>query len=376
MRRRVVSEELAMWGVRNTFVSFRKSGCSAGSFSNTSRPAAAMVPRFSASMSAASSTTPPRAALIRIAVGFIFANSGAPIIWCVAGEYGTCSVRMSERDSSSSMLTYAAWQLFSTSADRRRVLWYSTVMSKPRARRATAWPMRPMPRMARESPEHILEHFARHRDSGPIHLATSRLLIKILRQPQADPWKRIKQEYGENLDAHERHHAGEDLGERHVRRRHALEIKRGHRHRRRQECRLQVERHQKAEKQRIDIEVRQQRNEDRHKNDDDLGPLERPAEQEDDDLRQDHELHRTHVERKHPLLDNLLAAEQRERRRENGGADEQPADHRTRLGGEERGILDDGPKFLGRAPDHGADMAAGPTRPPPMGNETVDHREH
>src|SRR6266446_3404898 len=47
---------------------------------------------------------------------------------------------------------------------------------------------------------------------------------------------------------------------------------------------------------------------DRHEDDDDLRPFERPAEDEDDELREDHELHRRHVERQHPLLDDLLPA--------------------------------------------------------------------
>jgi hypothetical protein len=85
MARRVGTEALAMCGVSTTFGTFSKSGCTFGSPSNTSRPAAAM--RFSprAAASAASSTIPPRAMLTRVAVGFISANSAAPIVWCDAG---------------------------------------------------------------------------------------------------------------------------------------------------------------------------------------------------------------------------------------------------------------------------------------------------
>src|SRR5205814_876452 len=54
---------------------------------------------------------------------------------------------------------------------------------------------------------------------------------------------------------------------------------------------LQVDEHQRAPEDRVDVEVLQQRQEDRHEDDDDLGPLERPAQHEDDRLRQDHELH-------------------------------------------------------------------------------------
>jgi hypothetical protein len=82
----------------------------------------------------------------------------------------------------------------------------------------------------------------------------------------------------------------------------------------------------------------------------DLGPLQRPAEQEDDDLRQDHELNRCHVEREDPLLDDLLPAEQRERRGEYAGADKEPADHGARLGGEKRRLLDDVSHLFRRLP--------------------------
>ena len=71
----------------------RRSAC--GSPSKTSRPAPAMRLAFSASTSAASSTTPPRAVFTRIAVGFIFAISAAPMRWCMAGEYGTITTTKS-----------------------------------------------------------------------------------------------------------------------------------------------------------------------------------------------------------------------------------------------------------------------------------------
>ncbi len=73
-------------------------------------------------------------------------------------------------------------------------------------------------------------------------------------------------------------------------RRDALEIERRHRDRRRQERRLQVHEHQRAPQDRVDVEVLQHRQEDRHEDDDDLGPFQRPAEHEDDRLRQEHEL--------------------------------------------------------------------------------------
>ena len=75
---------LAMCGVSTTLGTVSRSGCTLGSPSNTSRPAAAM--RFSrrACASAASSTMPPRAMLTSVAVGFICASSDAPIVWCEA----------------------------------------------------------------------------------------------------------------------------------------------------------------------------------------------------------------------------------------------------------------------------------------------------
>ena len=95
---------------------------------------------------------------------------------------------------------------------------------------------------------------------------------------------------------------------------------------------MQIQGHEQAKEQRIHAKMRQQRNEDRHEDDDDLGPLQRPAQQKDDDLRQHHELYRRHVERQHPLVDDLLATEQGKSRRENAGTNKQPAHHGAGLG--------------------------------------------
>ena len=128
-------------------------------------------------------------------------------------------------------------------------------------------------------------------------------------------------------------------------RRHGLQIERGHRDGRRQECRLEIDRHHGAEQDRVDLKVVQQRDEDRAEDDDDLGPLERPAEQEDDHLRHELEPHRREVHAQHPALDQPLAAVQREHGGEERRADEQPADHRGRLRREERRLLDVLPKL-------------------------------
>src|SRR5262249_36862268 len=62
----------AVWAVQTTF-SKRRSGWSAGggSSANTSRPAPAIRPSSSARTRSTSETSPPRAVLIRNAVGFI-----------------------------------------------------------------------------------------------------------------------------------------------------------------------------------------------------------------------------------------------------------------------------------------------------------------
>ncbi|KEH14629.1 hypothetical protein GY15_04130 [Delftia sp. 670] len=81
MALRVPMVALAMCGVSTTLGTVSRSGWTEGSPSNTSRPAAAMVLSRSALASAASSTMPPRAMLISVAVGFIRAISAAPMVW-------------------------------------------------------------------------------------------------------------------------------------------------------------------------------------------------------------------------------------------------------------------------------------------------------
>ena len=93
------------------------------------------------------------------------------------------------------------------------------------------------------------------------------------------------------------------------------------------------------------MEVAQQRDEDRAEDDDDLGPLERPPQQEDDQLRHELEPHRREVHAQHPALDQPLAAVQREHGGEKRRADEEPADHGGRLRREERRLLDVLPKL-------------------------------
>ena len=85
MARRVGTVALAMCGVSTTLGTVSRSGCTLGSPSKTSRPAAAMRCSRRATARAASSTMPPRAMLISVAVGFISASSAAPMVWCDAG---------------------------------------------------------------------------------------------------------------------------------------------------------------------------------------------------------------------------------------------------------------------------------------------------
>ena len=60
---------------------------------------------FSAAASASRSTTVPRALLMKMAPVFMRAISRAPIMPCVAGVSGTCSVTTSALASSSSRLS-------------------------------------------------------------------------------------------------------------------------------------------------------------------------------------------------------------------------------------------------------------------------------
>ena len=153
--------------------------------------------------------------------------------------------------------------------------------------------------------------------------------------------------------------AAEDVGQLHPRRRDALEIERRHRDRRRVERGLRVQRHQDAEEDRVDLEVVEQRQEDRHEDDDDLGPFQRPAEQEDDDLGQQQEAGRRQIEREEEGLDHLLAAEHREHGRERPRADEQVADHRGRARGEVDRVAQHGEveRPVGGGEDHAGERA-------------------
>ena len=93
-----------------TTLSSDSSGCcgSGGSSWNTSMPAPAIVPLTSASYSAASSCTGPRAVVMKNAVGFIRANCSRPMRPSVSGVSGQFRCTKSERSSSSSSSTFVA----------------------------------------------------------------------------------------------------------------------------------------------------------------------------------------------------------------------------------------------------------------------------
>src|SRR5262252_7815211 len=168
--------------------------------------------------------------------------------------------------------------------------------------------------------------------------------VQVVRQPKRHPRPQVHDDHAHDDDQHVRHHAPEDLVEGHVLGGDSLQVERRHGHRRRQERRLEVDEYERAPEDRVDVEVLQQRQEDRDEDHDDLGPLERPAENEDDRLRQDHELYRRHVEREHPRLDQLLPAEDREHAREQRRANEQPAHHGGGLRRQEHRLLDPLPR--------------------------------
>src|SRR5439155_431423 len=101
---RVSCLALPRCGSSTTFSIVRSSGLMAGSRSYTSRPAPAMVRALSAATSACSSTTSPRAVLMRNAPGFISLRRRASIRCRVSGVAGQCSDTKSASRTTSSTL--------------------------------------------------------------------------------------------------------------------------------------------------------------------------------------------------------------------------------------------------------------------------------
>src|SRR4029077_19702593 len=104
MATRVSCVALPRCGSSTTLSIVRRSGVTAGSRSNTSRPAPAIVPCLRAATSAASSTMSPRALLMRNAPRFMRASRRASIRWRVSGVAGECSDTKSASLSTSSTL--------------------------------------------------------------------------------------------------------------------------------------------------------------------------------------------------------------------------------------------------------------------------------
>src|SRR4051812_20469619 len=104
-------------------------------------------------------------------------------------------------------------------------------------------------------------------------IARSAAAVEIVRQPERHAWPEVHDDHADDDDDHVGHHPGEDLVERDVLGRDALQVERRHRHWRRQESRLQVDEHERAPQDRVDAEMLEQRQEDWHEYHDDLGPL-------------------------------------------------------------------------------------------------------
>src|SRR5262249_48304579 len=142
--------------------------------------------------------------------------------------------------------------------------------------------------------------------------------IELVRQPQRDLGEDIEQHHRDQHDENEGIDALEDFVDREVLWCHTLAIEGRHRHRRSEEGGLQVQRDQNAEEQRVDAVMLQQRHEDRYEDDNDLGPLQRPTQQEDDELGQDHELGARQIEIVDQLAHHFMAVQIGKDRREGG----------------------------------------------------------
>ncbi len=137
---RVSVVPLARCGTSRTFSSPSRSGCTTGSCSNTSSAAPAIRCCWSAQASASSSTTGPRAVLIRNADRFMRASARLSIRWRVSFVSGTCSDTISDVFSSrSSDIAFAAVPARPGGSHTR------TRMPNAGARAATARAMRPTP---------------------------------------------------------------------------------------------------------------------------------------------------------------------------------------------------------------------------------------
>src|SRR5437899_9739803 len=143
--------DAAMCGVAMKFGIASRGLSPGGSFSNTSHAAPAIRPAWSAASSADSSMIPPRAVLIRRAVGFMRASSGVPMRLRLESTSGTCTVTKSACSSSSSRLTSATLNSSARSTETTGSN-ATTSISRPWARLATSDPTLPRPMTPRVLP--------------------------------------------------------------------------------------------------------------------------------------------------------------------------------------------------------------------------------
>ena len=105
MALRVAMVALAMWGVSTTLGTDSSSGCTFGSPLQHIESRRGDAPLAQRRGQRRVVNDAPRAMLISgMAVGFINANSAAPIEWCDCAEYGSTSTRWSALRSSSSFV--------------------------------------------------------------------------------------------------------------------------------------------------------------------------------------------------------------------------------------------------------------------------------
>src|SRR5574337_352577 len=130
-----------MCGLSTTCGSALRRAGTRGSSANTSSAAPPSVPRSSASTSAASSTTDPRATLTTMPSGPSARSTSASTRWRVSAPPGVTTTRKSL--ACASAFSSGSKRYGSCGLALRAV--YAIDISNAAARRAIAWPMRPMP---------------------------------------------------------------------------------------------------------------------------------------------------------------------------------------------------------------------------------------
>src|SRR5262249_9921152 len=103
-------------------------------------------------------------------------------------------------------------------------------------------------------------------------------------------------------------HTAENLVQGDLTRRHALQIESRHGDWWREKGRLLIQSRHDSEEERIDVELFEQRQEERHEDNRDLGPLQRPTQQANEKLSQPEKSERRESQRQNPVLDHRRAA--------------------------------------------------------------------